>query len=120
MLCPIDLRPTRLNSILQDLFRDTPLDHIWRAEICAKNAYLANWPYYLISVAESDLVHMMSPLELPAILKHRDESKDQNQVSTRIHMVLLVRQHSSLSTRQRENFCFPSCSLYGGSSLFAC
>ena len=25
---PIDLRPTRLNSILQDLFRDTVLDHI--------------------------------------------------------------------------------------------
>ena len=37
-----------------------------------------------ISVAESDLVHMMSPLELFAILKHCDESKDQNQVSTRI------------------------------------
>ena len=30
---PIDLRPTRLNCILQDLFRDTPLDHIWRTEI---------------------------------------------------------------------------------------
>ena len=26
----------RLNSILQDLLRDTPLDHIWHA----KNAYL--------------------------------------------------------------------------------
>ena len=25
----IDLRPTRLNCILQDLFRDPPLDHIW-------------------------------------------------------------------------------------------
>ena len=37
---PIDLRPTGLNCILQDLFRDTPLDHIWRAKICAKNAYL--------------------------------------------------------------------------------
>ena len=30
---PIDLRPTRLNCILQDLFRDTPLDHNWRAQI---------------------------------------------------------------------------------------
>ena len=30
---PIDLRPTRLNYILQDLFRDTPLDHIWRAQL---------------------------------------------------------------------------------------
>ena len=27
---PIDLRPTRLNSILQDLFRDTLFDYIWR------------------------------------------------------------------------------------------
>ena len=26
---PIDLRPTRLNCILQDLFRDTKLDQIW-------------------------------------------------------------------------------------------
>ena len=24
----------RLNYILQDLFRDTPLDHIWSAQIC--------------------------------------------------------------------------------------
>ena len=31
----------RLNCILQDLFRDTPLDHIRRAQICAKKAYLA-------------------------------------------------------------------------------
>ena len=37
----IDLRPTRLNCILQDLFRDTPLDHIWCAQMCVKNAYLA-------------------------------------------------------------------------------
>ena len=28
------IKPTRLNCILQDLFRDTPLDHIWRAQIC--------------------------------------------------------------------------------------
>ena len=28
---PIDLRTTHLNYILQDLFRDTPFDHIWRA-----------------------------------------------------------------------------------------
>ena len=76
----------RLSCIWQDLFRDTLFDDIWHAQFCAKNAYLANWPYYLISVAESDLVHMMSPLELPAILKHRDESKDQNQVSTRRHV----------------------------------
>ena len=39
----MDLRPMRLNSILQDLFRDTPLDHFWRTQICAKNAYLANF-----------------------------------------------------------------------------
>ena len=31
---PIDQRPTRLNCILQDLFKDTPLDHIWCAQIC--------------------------------------------------------------------------------------
>ena len=31
---PIDLRTTRLNYILQDLFRDTPLDQIWSAQIC--------------------------------------------------------------------------------------
>ena len=37
----------RLNSILQGLFRDTPLDHIWRAQICAKNAYLAVFGEYL-------------------------------------------------------------------------
>ena len=34
LLGPSDLRPTRLNCILQDLFRDTPLDHIARAQIC--------------------------------------------------------------------------------------
>ena len=34
LLGPIDLWPTRLNCILQDLFRDTPLDHILRAQIC--------------------------------------------------------------------------------------
>ena len=33
---PIDLRTTRLNFFLQDLFRDTPLDHIWNAKICAQ------------------------------------------------------------------------------------
>ena len=39
---PIHLRPTRLNCILQDLFRDTPLDHIARAQIFPpKYAYLA-------------------------------------------------------------------------------
>ena len=38
---PIDLQPTRLNCILQDLFSDTIIDHIWCAQICAKNAYLA-------------------------------------------------------------------------------
>ena len=37
----IDLRTTRLNYILQDLFRDIPLDHIWSAQICIF-AYLAN------------------------------------------------------------------------------
>ena len=31
---PIDLRPTPLNCVLQDLFRDTLLDYIWRAQIC--------------------------------------------------------------------------------------
>ena len=31
---PIYLRPTRQNCILQDLFRDTRLDHIWRTQIC--------------------------------------------------------------------------------------
>ena len=44
---PIDLRPTRLNYMLQDLFRDTPFDHNWRAQICAKNAYLAYLGAYL-------------------------------------------------------------------------
>ena len=33
---PIDLRTTRLNFFLQDLFRDTPLDQIWRAQIRAQ------------------------------------------------------------------------------------
>ena len=54
---PIDLRPTRLNCILQDLFRDTPLDHIWRAQICSKNAYLATFAIfgifaYLLSILD--------------------------------------------------------------------
>ena len=39
---PIDLRPKRLNCILQDLFRDTPPDHIWRAQICAQMCQI--WP----------------------------------------------------------------------------
>ena len=34
---PIDLRPTRLNCILQDLFRDIPLDHIWRTQTGVSN-----------------------------------------------------------------------------------
>ena len=33
---PIDTRFMRLNCILQDLFRDTPLDHIWHAQIRAQ------------------------------------------------------------------------------------
>ena len=33
---PIDLRPTRPNCILQDIFRDTPLDHSCRAWICGQ------------------------------------------------------------------------------------
>ena len=39
---PIDLRPTRLNCILQDLFRYTPLDHIWRAQVCSQICQM--WP----------------------------------------------------------------------------
>ena len=34
---PIDLRTMRLNYILQDLSRDTPLDHISSAQICNPN-----------------------------------------------------------------------------------
>ena len=34
---PIDTRSMRLNCILQDLFRDTPLDHILRSQMCAPN-----------------------------------------------------------------------------------
>ena len=33
---PIDIKSTHLNCILQDLFRDTPLDHILRAQICTQ------------------------------------------------------------------------------------
>ena len=33
---PIDTMSTRLNCILQVLFRDTPLDHNWRAQIRAQ------------------------------------------------------------------------------------
>ena len=39
-----------LNCILQDLFRDTPLDHIWPAKIFAKNAYLAMFSIFGIFV----------------------------------------------------------------------
>ena len=34
---PIDLKPTRFNCIFQDIFRHTPLYHIWRAQIRAPN-----------------------------------------------------------------------------------
>ena len=33
---PIDTRSIRLNCILQDLFRDTPLDHNWHTQISAQ------------------------------------------------------------------------------------
>ena len=39
---PIDLRPMRLNCILQDLFRHTPLDHIWCAQIRTQICQI--WP----------------------------------------------------------------------------
>ena len=38
---PINTRSMRLNCILQDLLRDTPLDHIWRAQNAPKYAFLA-------------------------------------------------------------------------------
>ena len=44
---PIDTRSMRLNCILQDLFRDTPLDHIWpaqiRAQVCIFRIFGHNW-----------------------------------------------------------------------------
>ena len=40
----------RLNCILQDLFRETPLDHIWPAKMGAKNAYLAMFGIFGIIV----------------------------------------------------------------------
>ena len=56
-------------SILQDLFRDTPLDHIWGAQICAKNAYLAIfgifeffWAYLLSILCWSTLLPSMPAL----------------------------------------------------------
>ena len=46
---PNDKRSMRLNCILQDLFRDTPLDHIWRAQIRAPNTVFGvfdrNWAH---------------------------------------------------------------------------
>ena len=33
-----DLRPTSLNCLLQESFRDNPLDHIWRAQKAPKYA----------------------------------------------------------------------------------
>ena len=39
---PINIRPTRLICILQDLFRDTPLEHIWRYQIRAQICQI--WP----------------------------------------------------------------------------
>ena len=38
---PIDLRIAHLNYILQDLIKDTPLDHI----LVPKHAYLAKYAY---------------------------------------------------------------------------
>ena len=43
---PIDTRSMRLNCILQDLFRDTPLDHIWCAQVRAHiqpNTVFGTW-----------------------------------------------------------------------------
>ena len=37
----MDTSSMRLKCISQDLFRDTPLDHIWHAQICAPKLYLA-------------------------------------------------------------------------------
>ena len=42
---PIHIRSTRLNCIWQDLFRDIPLDHIWRAQIRAQICQI--WPNML-------------------------------------------------------------------------
>ena len=39
----IDLRTTRLNYFLQDLFRDIPLDHIWSTQICI---FAWHWDIY--------------------------------------------------------------------------
>ena len=39
---PIDPRSTRLSYILQDVFRDTPLEHIWLAQICTHISQI--WP----------------------------------------------------------------------------
>ena len=58
---PIDLRPARLNRILQDLFRDIPLDHFWRAQICQiwPNMHLRipSWPFWKGRTAWSSYHH---------------------------------------------------------------
>ena len=62
---PIDLRPKRLNCILQDLFRDTPPDHIWRAQICAQMCQI--WPnMHFLLVYKFEIWHETSfcPKEL--------------------------------------------------------
>ena len=54
VLLTYDQRVRTSNRILQDIFRDTPHDHIWRALICAKNAYLGAYlsaPIWLSGVS---------------------------------------------------------------------
>ena len=48
---PFDLRPTCLNCILQDIFRDTSLDHIWLAQICTPNTVFGRIWLYLAYLA---------------------------------------------------------------------
>ena len=44
---PIDTMSMYLNCILQDLFRDTPLDQIWGAQIRTQIPYFAYLGTYL-------------------------------------------------------------------------
>ena len=51
---PTGARSTRLNCIVQDLSRDTTVDHIWRAQLCATNAGIFGNVYEKLSIYDYD------------------------------------------------------------------
>ena len=57
---PLDLNTTRLNCILQDLFRGTPLDHIWRSQISILGIFGHIWHKHCVISLEFLCTHDIS------------------------------------------------------------